>query len=81
MQKYSLKKGLLKTVKYVCIFGLPFLATQIISAHPDLMNLSLGQIVDQMIAKLGPSFAGLTLGGAITFLVNFLKVWGQKIDG
>ena len=53
---YSVIQGILKSLKYVVVFGLATL-----------------------IAGLTPEIRDLTLGGALVFILNFIKVkWGIK---
>ena len=53
---YSIIQGVLKSLKYVVVFGLATL-----------------------IAGLTPEIRDLTLGGALVFVLNFVKVkWGIK---
>jgi len=43
--KYSIKKGLLKLVKYFLIFLLPLLVSKFIIAFPDIAQISVGALL------------------------------------
>jgi hypothetical protein len=67
--KYSLRKGILKVVKYFVIFLLPQLVNDMVVAYPEFFQLTVGAL----------------LVGIVNFITIRVKIWmknrvEQKVD-
>lgn len=71
MQTYSFTKGLQKAVVGAAVAGLAISGAVLYAAFPDLANLS---IADLLASQAHMIFGTVTIGGAITLVVNYIKV-------
>ena len=67
---YSITKGLSKGLLGAAIAGLSILGFILLSTQPDLYNASVADVVSKYINQL---LGGMTVGGAITFVINYIK--------
>lgn len=72
--QYSWLKGLGKGIVGAAVTGFGILAFVIMTASPELYNASIAQLISDQAVKL---FGAMTVGGAFTFVINFLKVNSQ----
>ena len=71
MAKYSFLKGLQKGLVGAAVAGFAILGFVLMNAYPDIYNQSISDLVAQSLNQL---IGGMTVGGLITFVVNFIKV-------
>lgn len=68
---YSFLKGLGKGIVASAIAGFSILGFVLLSTSPDIYNASIADVVSQSIKEI---LGGMTVGGALAFVINFLKV-------
>lgn len=70
MREYKLTKGLSKGIKSLVYFAIPFVATQVLAAFPELNTMSLIDVVTLFVPE---SIKTLTVGGLLVMLANYIR--------
>lgn len=71
MTQYSYLKGFGKGLVGASIAGFSIVAFVLMTAQPDLYNTS---VVDVVANSLRQILGSMTVGGLITFVINYLKI-------
>lgn len=69
--KYSFTKGIGKYVVGAAISGLSILSYVVMTSTPELYNTPIADILSQYIKEI---LGGMTVGGGIAFIINFVKI-------
>lgn len=67
---YSFLQGLLKSIRHIAVFGLGIAAVYAFAQYPAIQNTKIADLLSTVADK---TIGGLTVGGAITLLINYLK--------
>lgn len=68
--KYSWLTGLGKGLVGAAVTGFGILAFVLLNSYPELYNASIADLVADSLRQL---IGGMTMGGAIAFVINFAK--------
>jgi len=69
--QYSFTKGFSKGLVGAAIAGVSILGYILMTANPDIYNAPIADLVYKSLSQI---LGGMTVGGALTFVVNFIKV-------
>lgn len=75
--KYSVLKGIWKGLVGAAVVGISLVAAFMMASYPEIADQSVAQVLSHYLNEI---FGGMTVGGFLAFIVNFLKNYRNGIS-